>query len=175
MHTCFHLPQRSTIKAVARGPTRVAISLSFSFPRRRRRRRHERVYENKSRRAPAITRGRLRRLLICLATHSYPFLSLFLFQPAKCADSRAQKLAFREYARKFTRDENDCAFERHARPLPSSGLVNPLGVESVRVFPPRKPLPRVFSSELEDLVFASRHLTIRQPLVAREPAAGIMR
>ena len=131
MHTCFHLPRRSTIKATARGPTRVAIlsfSLSLTLPLSSTPPR-EWVYENKSRRAPAITRGRLRRLLICLATRSSPFLLLLLFLLQLSAEEtrRRANLDFREFARKFTREMETTAPLNGTRDhfLPRAPIVNP--------------------------------------------------
>lgn len=91
----------------------LTLQLSSTSPR-------ERVYENKSRRAPAITRGRLGRLLICLATRSNPFL-LLLFQLSTGETRRRANLDFpRIRAQIYARDGNGCSFERHARPLPSA-------------------------------------------------------
>lgn len=140
------------------------LSLRFSVRRRRRRHRHERVYENKSRRAPTITRGRFRRVLICLGARESP-------ERAGARRRAREKPVFpRIRAQNLCSRTMETPGQRAPRATTSlsSGVVNPSGWKP-RDFPPagnggnadaRSPRP-VFSRPNSRIPFHQPGLTIR--------------
>lgn len=73
----------------------------------------ERIYKNKSRRAPAITRGRLRRVLICLREHTRDTPSRVCVRDT-----------FHEFTRKFMRPNDGNSAQKSAMPASPTPAVN---------------------------------------------------